>query len=62
MYRVIKQFADLQDGNHVYYVGDKFPHNGRRVAKARLTELETSANKIGQPLIEYVKEAKKGKK
>lgn len=60
MYKVIKEFADLQDNNHVYHVGDKFPHNGRKVSKERCKELETSANLIGAPLI--AKEQKKGKK
>jgi len=55
MYRVIREFADLQDNNHVYRVGDKFPRSGHKVSKQRSKELETSANKIGEPLIEKEK-------
>lgn len=60
MYKVIVEFADLKDNNHVYRVGDKFPRTGYKVSKERQEELATSANKIGKPLIEKVEE--KGKK
>ena len=39
MYKVIKLFADLQDNNHVYEVGDIFPREGLKVSEARLAEL-----------------------
>lgn len=52
MFRVVVEFADLQDENHVYRVGDKYPRNKRKVAKKRIEELTSSANKIGKPLIE----------
>lgn len=52
-YRVIHTFRDLQDEEHVYKVGDKFPRKGR-TSKARLEELSTADNKIGVPLIEEV--------
>lgn len=52
-YRVIHQFADLQDNNHIYNPGDKFPRaSKKRVSNARLEELSTDKNKIGVPLIE----------
>lgn len=54
MYRVIVEFADLQDENHVYRVGDKYPHTKRRFAKKRIEELISTNNKIGRPLIEKV--------
>ena len=54
MFRVMVEFADLQDNNHVYRVGDKYPHTKRRVAKKRIEELISSSNKIGKPLIEKV--------
>lgn len=59
MYKVIKMFADLQDNNHVYEVGDIFPREGLKVSEARLAELSSSRNKQWEPLIELVKEAPK---
>lgn len=56
MFRVIAEFADLHDDNHVYRVGDKYPRTRKRVAKKRLDELMSSNNKIGIPLIEKVEE------
>lgn len=55
MYTVIKAFTDLQDDNHVYNVGDTFPHKGK-ATKKRLDELSGDNNKVGRPLIEEVKE------
>lgn len=43
MYKVIKDFMDLQDENHIYRKG--------RVKKERAEELASEANKIGVPLI-----------
>ncbi len=56
MYKVIHTFADLQDGNKVYRVGDVYPHEG--VSEERIIELAGSENKIGVPLIEKVAEKK----
>lgn len=52
--KVIKYFTDLQDSNHEYNVGDDFPRKGKEVSKERLTELSTSNNLQGEPLIESV--------
>lgn len=52
-YKVIKAFTDLQDDNHVYRVGDKFPRSGR-AKKERIEELSSSDNAIGEPVIEEV--------
>lgn len=52
MYRVIKAFTDLHDGDHPYRAGDPFPRKGVAVSKARLAELSGSSNKQGMPLIE----------
>lgn len=62
MYKVIKFFADLQDKNHVYNVGDIYPREGLEVSGERLAELAGSDNKQGQPLIELVEEAKPKRK
>jgi hypothetical protein len=56
MYRVIKFFTDLHDGNHPYNVGDPFPRDGIEVADERIVELASSDNKQGVPLIEAVED------
>lgn len=49
-YTVIKDFKDLQDGNHIYRAGDKYPRKGRG-KKERIEELAGSDNLRGEPLI-----------
>lgn len=56
MYKVIVDFADLQDKEHVYRAGDEFPRFGFPVSEERLKELASFANKRGCPLIEKVEE------
>lgn len=51
-YRVIKKFTDLQDGNHVYNVGDVYPREGYTPSEERIAELASDKNKQGVPLIE----------
>lgn len=51
MYEVIKRFTDLQDGNHVYNVGDTYPREGYTPSEERITELATDKNKQKTPLI-----------
>lgn len=53
-YRVIKDFTDLQDDNHIYFAGDTFPREGVDVDNARLMELSSDANKRGEALLEVV--------
>ena len=62
MYKVIYRFSDLQDENHIYNIGDIYPRKGVDVAEDRITELLSSENKIGQPLIEKVITKKSAKK
>ena len=57
MYKVIKLFADLQDNNHVYNVGDTYPRKGVSVTDARIAELAGNTNKQGTPLIAEEKPA-----
>ena len=59
MYKVIKYFTDLQDGNHPYNVGDIFPREGFEVLPSRIKELASKKNLQGVPLIEKVVEDKK---
>ena len=54
-YKVIKDFKDLKDNNHIYRAGHKYPHKGRAKAE-RVEELLSSKNKQNTPLIEEVKE------
>ena len=59
MYKVINRFFDLQDNNHAYSVGDKFPHNGVEVDAERIAELASDKNRLGVPLIEEIAEKPK---
>ena len=59
MYKVIKSFYDLKDNNHVYSVGDTFPHNGVEVGDERIAELTSDKNRLGVPLIEEILEKPK---
>ena len=59
MYKVIKPFYDLKDNNHVYSVGDTFPHDGVEVGAERIAELSSDKNLQGVPLIEEVVEKPK---
>lgn len=56
MYKVIHFFTDLQDFEHPYNVGDKFPRDGLTVSEKRLKELSGSNNKQHKPLIKFVEE------
>lgn len=60
-YTVIKRFSDLQDGNHVYEIGDTFPREGVAVSPKRITELAGSENRQRTPLIKAKPEPKKAK-
>ena len=59
MYKVIRRFHDLQDNNHVYLVGDTFPHAGVEVDAERIAELASDKNRLGAPLIEEIAEKPK---
>lgn len=56
MYEVIHFFTDLQDFEHPYNVGDKFPRDGLTVSEERLKELSGSNNKQHKPLIKFLEE------
>lgn len=61
MYKVIIQFADLQDGGHLYNVGDAFPRQGLKVSETRLAELSGEKNLRHIALIEKIEEKAKEK-
>ena len=54
MFRVIKHFTDMQDGNFAYNVGDEFPRKGMSVLPSRIKELASDKNRQGCPLIEEI--------
>lgn len=54
MFRVIKHFTDMQDGNFAYNVGDGYPRKGMSVLPSRIKELATDKNRQGVPLIEEI--------
>lgn len=56
MYRVIRYFEDLQDGNRAYKVGDTYPREGLSPTDERIAELSGSRNRQGKPLIEAIPE------
>ncbi|EEO1927841.1 hypothetical protein K7W11_000441 [Listeria monocytogenes] len=49
-YVVLKTFSDLEDGNHIYQEGDKYPRQGK-AKKTRIDELSSTSNKLNEPLI-----------
>ena len=53
-YRVIKDFADLEDQNHRYTVGDEYPRCGLAPTKERIMFLLSSQNLLHTPVIEEV--------
>ncbi|MBN8253604.1 hypothetical protein [Priestia flexa] len=54
-YKVIREFKDLQDNNHIYRVGNKYPRSGR-VKNERIKELSGYENKRNVPLIKEVED------
>ena len=56
MYRVVKTFADLQDGKRLYQPGDTFPRPGLEVTATRLAALASSDNAAHMVLIEAVEQ------
>lgn len=56
MFRVIRNFYDLQDGNFFYHVGDTFPRAGKVVSDDRLAFLASDKNLLRTPVIEEVPE------
>lgn len=58
-YKVIKKFKDLKDNDHIYEVNDIYPRKDIKledISQKRIKELTTKKNKIGESLIEEIKE------
>lgn len=53
-YTVLSEFADLQDENHIYRVGDEYPRKGYSPTDKRVDELSTGKNLLHEPLIQLV--------
>lgn len=53
MYKVIYRFRDLEDGGRQYEVGDIFPTVDK--SKERIEFLKSDKNKIGKPVIKYIR-------
>ena len=60
-YKVIRDFADMQDGGHIYKAGDEFPRLGAVPTEERILELSGSNNRIGSALIAEISVKKKRK-
>lgn len=59
VYKVIKKFKDLKDNDHIYEVDDIYPRKDIKledISHKRIKELTTKKNKIGEILIEEIKE------
>lgn len=54
MFKVLSDFADLQDNNHIYRVGDVYPRAGYTPSENRLEELSTNKNRVHKPLISEI--------
>lgn len=55
-FKVVEDFKDLQDNDHIYYKGDPFPREGAEVSDERTQELASKENKRNTVLIEVVEE------
>lgn len=56
-YVVINAFTDLEDNEHIYSVGDKYPHDARNISEIsqeRLEQLTTTNNKRQRILIKEI--------
>ena len=51
MYKVIIDFMDLKDNNHIYREGDVYPRDGVEPPVSRIEQLLGSNNRFGTPLI-----------
>lgn len=51
IYKVTRFFYDLQDGDHLYNVGDSYPREGLAVSNKRIAELMSGKNRLRVPVI-----------
>ena len=51
MYKVVKDFADAQDNNHIYKIGEVYPREGYTPTTERLAYLSSAKTPIKAPVI-----------
>lgn len=56
MYKVVNDFRDAKNDNHLCKVGDDYPVAGYKPTKARIEELAKGKNRLGKVFIEEVLE------
>ena len=56
MYKVVNDFHDAKNDNHLYRVGDDYPVAGYKPTKTRIEELAKGKNRLGKVFIEEVLE------
>lgn len=57
MFKVVNDFFDSKNDNHLYKVGDTYPVAGYKPAKTRIEELtKGNKNKFGKVFIEKVED------
>lgn len=54
MFKVVSDFRDDKNNNHLYEVGDEYPVAGYKPSKARVEELAKGKNKYNRVFIEEV--------
>lgn len=54
MFKVVSDFRDAKNNNHLYKVGDEYPVAGYKPSKARVEELAKGKNKYNRVFIEEV--------
>lgn len=54
MYKVISDFRDAKNDNHLYRVGDEYPVAGYKPSKSRIDELAKGKNKLDKVFNEEV--------
>lgn len=58
MFKVVSDFRDAKNNDHLYKVGDEYPVAGAsKPTKARIEELAKGKNKYGKVFIEEVRDA-----
>lgn len=58
MFKVTKDFVDLQDGEHLYRTGDNYPREGAVApSEDRLEQLAQGKNVFAERFIEEVQDA-----
>ena len=54
MFKVVSDFRDAKNNNHLYKVGDEYQVAGYKPSKARVEELAKGKNKYNRVFIEEV--------